>query len=45
MTAVLPGHEADCPECKQRKHGNCTHWALDEDDNEVPCACEEGGHA
>lgn len=41
-----PGHERDCPECRAGKHGNCTGWAIDPDnDDMVPCECQEGGHA
>lgn len=35
----------DCPECRSGKHGNCTEWALNDDDVMVPCGCAEGGHA
>ena len=31
--------EITCPECAQGKHDNCTSWALDEHDNEMPCMC------
>ena len=37
---------ADCPECRQGKHGNCTGWALDPDTDEIrECGCAQGGHA
>ena len=28
-----------CPECAAGKCGNCTGWAFDELDREVPCGC------
>lgn len=31
-----------CPECISGKHGNCTGWTLDEDDNEIDCECTHG---
>jgi hypothetical protein len=38
-------HPRDCPECQQKKHANCTGWAIDPDTDEfVPCECAEGGH-
>lgn len=28
-----------CPECRQGKHPNCTGWALDDNDEVIPCGC------
>lgn len=39
------GHEQDCPECRQGQHGNCTGWAIDDNDEMVECECLMGGHA
>lgn len=46
VLAAMVGHEQDCPECRQGKHGNCTGWSIDEDTDEiVDCPCAVGGHA
>lgn len=34
----------DCRECREGKHRNCTGWAINPDDEIVPCDCEAGGH-
>jgi hypothetical protein len=36
---------AICPECRNKKHGNCTEWAIDEvTDDIVDCGCPDSCH-